>query len=475
MMQGVHVMTIYIVHDNNDIPNNLIKVGEYQAILDTEQKQATSKEDLLVQWGEGPYSMTSSDFCVLNSVEGLKNCTDHNWKQMLPFHGIDVGQESQSYQKKYIVYVINLQVIGLYSERDEVWLSAETKQKGRYREISLFNNRLELRKVKKLAVRSIHSVGLDFGMVVIGVLNNAQFVLKLLPKPILFNKMVQRLNKSIQTLASSLQATINPEHVILGADPEFVLRKSNDHKFVLASKYFDKTGSVGCDQIWLRGDKTKKKLPIVELRPSPSKDPQVLVRNIYMNLLAASKKINDPNIQFLAGSSPLRGYPIGGHIHFSGVGLNSFLLRALDNYLALPLFLLEDPAGFRRRPRYGFVGDFREQYHGGFEYRTLPSWLVSPRITKGVIALAKLISCSYLQLRQVPLSNASVQIAYYQGDQAKMTHIVHDLWEDLEQLPLYSTYQAYLDPLKESILHQNQWNEALDIRPRWRIPPYNKA
>lgn len=39
---------------------------------------------------------------------------------------------------------------------------------------------------------------------------------------------------------------------------------------------------------------------------------------------------------------PQPGFPLGGHLHFSGVALNGALLRALDNYLALPLALLED-------------------------------------------------------------------------------------------------------------------------------------
>ena len=70
----------------------------------------------------------------------------------------------------------------------------------------------------------------------------------------------------------------------------------------------------------------------------------------------------------------------------SRIWLTSRLLRVLDNYLALPFILIEDQNTKLRRPRYGFLGDFRRKTHGGFEYRTLPSWIVSPRITKGVIA-----------------------------------------------------------------------------------------
>lgn len=466
-------MTIYIVHDESETPTNLINQGGFTPVTHTEMLNQ-HKNDLIIQWGVGPYSFSSSEGWVLNGVEGLKNGSEEHWRGVLSTHGLNIAQDRQSFQKKYIVYVFQLEVIGIYSEQSEVWLSNTTKGKGRYREVRLDNNRLEIRKVKRLAVRSIHSLGLDFGMVVIGVYNGEQYVLQVSPKPRLFPKMLNRFTRAIHSLEQKLKTPINAAEIILGADPEFVLRNKNG-KFVLASSYFNKGGTVGCDQIWLRGDKTKKKLPIVELRPAPSKEPNVLVRNIYRGLLAASKKINNSNIQFLAGSLPLKGYPIGGHIHFSNTYLNSFFLRALDNYLALPLFLLEDPDGFMRRPRYGFVGDYREQFHGGFEYRALPSWLVSPRITKGVLALAKVVACSYPDLRKVPFTNPSIQQAFYNGDQNNLLDVIGALWNDLEHQSIYQTYRTYLDPLKESILNLERWNESLDIRPRWRIPPFDRS
>src|SRR5690606_772207 len=132
-----------------------------------------------------------------------------------------------------------------------------------------------------------------------------------------------------------------------------------------------RSGDVGCDRIWLRGDSTRSKLPIAELRPKPSHNPKELVTNLYRLLIKADNMIQHEGVQFLAGSTPLKGYPIGGHIHFSNVDINSFLLRALDNYLALPCVLIEDPKGLKRRPRYGHLGDYRLKPHGGFEYRVL--------------------------------------------------------------------------------------------------------
>lgn len=464
-------MTIFIVHNDNDKPSALIDYGGYKSSSSTESLNL-AKDDIVIQWGEGQRSIETSTGWVLNSVEGLINCSDQSWRDLLKIHGLHIASHGQQFQKKYVVFVFQLGVLGLYSEQGDVWLSNATKTRGRYREISLAKNNIEYRKVKKLAIRSIHALGLDFGMVTIGVINKEQYVIQVSPKPMLFKNMIIRLTKAIQTLEQQLLKPSDPTNIILGADPEFVLRKSNG-KFILASTFFTKSGSVGCDQIWLKGDKTRKKLPIVELRPIPSTEPRRLVRNIYARLLAANKKINDSDIQFLAGSHPLKGYPIGGHIHFSKINLNSFFLRALDNYLALPLFILEDPSGFSRRPKYGFVGDYREQFHGGFEYRSLPSWLVSPKVTKGVVALAKLIASSYPKLRKIPLSRPSVQYAYYNGDQTTIFNVVQSLWEDIEKQAMYDTYRSWLDPLKDSIFKQERWDETADIRSRWRIPPYN--
>lgn len=464
-------MTIYLHYSNQAVPSLLIEYGNFKT-LDTSEIELT-KEDLVVNWGDAPSNIDIEQAWVLNSNNGLKNCTGDRWKEILPIHGIPVADEVQVFRRKYAVYVFQLKVVVLLAEQQDIWYANETKPLTRYRMITDHNLRLEYRKVKKLAIRAIHSLGLDFGMVLIGCNSSGSYVIRVSTTPKLTAKMAPLFVEEIRETYTQLNIDIEPSKVVLGADPEFILRHDNG-SFVLASNYFPKHGSVGCDQIWLRGDKTKTKLPIVELRPSPSSEPRILFRNIYEKLIDANRKISNPHIQFLAGSSPLKGYPIGGHIHFSNVPLTSFLLRALDNYLTLSLFILEDPAGFRRRPKYGFIGDFREQFHGGFEYRTPPSWLVAPRLTKGVLALAKLIAVSYPNLRQVPLSNPTVMRAYYDGQQREVYDIVLSLWEDVRAQPLYEQYQSYLDPFYETILRFEQWNEMTDFRIRWRIPPYNR-
>lgn len=462
-------MAVFIVHSGGEIPK--IFVEKFHFMHGNEIPPTGA--DLILQWGEGNYSNQSGQGWVSNSKEGLQNANKSVWKDLLPLSGLLVGGEQEQYTKRFIVYVFHCKVLGIFSEKREALLLQSTLEKPQFGEVQLDHKSRILRKVKINAIRAIHSLGLDFGMVLLGIKNKEVYILQVSPKPRLIPALANRFGEAIQELEHHLLQPVPRDQIVLGADPEFVLRDPHG-KFILASKYFSKDGEVGCDQIWMRGDRSKKRLPIVEIRPNPSTEPKTLVKNMYQNLLQASKAINNPDIQFLAGSAPLKGYPIGGHIHFSNIHLNSYLIRALDNYLALPLFLMEDPEGFIRRPKYGFLGDFREQFHGGFEYRTLPSWLVSPRVTKGVIALAKVIASSYTRLKRDPLSNPELQQAFYAGEQEVIRDVVRSLWWDLEGLEDYHTYRGYLDPLKESIFHFQRWKDTDDIRIRWRIPPFER-
>src|SRR5690606_27831164 len=211
------------------------------------------------------------------------------------------------------------------------------------------------------------------------------------------------------------------------------------------------------------------------LRPRPSSSPRELIVRLYRGMLLAAKKINNPNVSWLAGALPRPGLPIGGHIHFSGVPLGSAILRALDNYVTLPLVLLEDKRGLKRRPTYGFLGNFREKFHGGFEYRTPPSWLVSPTLTKGILSLAKLIALNYPFLTYWPLRDVSVQKAYYRGEEEVVKSIVPALWREVRRLPQYAEEQNALDPHYDYLMSGKTWDESEDIRQKWRIPPYHSV
>lgn len=259
---------------------------------------------------------------------------------------------------------------------------------------------------------------------------------------------------------------------MLGADPEFLLL-SPQGKVVPASRFLQREGAVGCDAIVLGGHRVI--LPLAELRPRPSHNPRELAGNLHRTMRLAARRINDESLSWLSGGMPLKGFPLGGHIHFSRCWLNSHLLRALDNYLALPLLLIEGETARSRRPRYGFLGDYRRQPHGGFEYRTLPSWLVSPAVARGVLSLAALIAGSYRKLPGNPLQHPDIQAYFYTGKKELLLGTVHKLWNDLESLEeAYAVYAADLKPLKEMIFAMKSWDEMQDFRKAWKIAPFNR-
>jgi Phage phiEco32-like COOH.NH2 ligase-type 2 len=80
--------------------------------------------------------------------------------------------------------------------------------------------------------------------------------------------------------------------------------------------------------------------------------------------------------------------PLGGHIHFSGVEVDAVFLTALDRFITRPLNEVSK-THVREASPYGRLGSIeRGKPHGGWEYRACPSWICTPDITKGVIAIA---------------------------------------------------------------------------------------
>lgn len=410
----------------------------------------------------------SDSVCVLNDVRQVMRLQDsHFIKKHLQMHGLTYAPQSPTL-REYKVFVFQTQVLVIYVTRKS---SPHTESKkghpAPFLRVSAQSNTKEIKKIRELAIRTIYALGLDYGLVwcAIGP-GRRQIVKRVIVDPRCSTMLEKKICQALLQYSSDLSSP-RKQQIVLGADPEFLIR-SKQGRLLLASQFFPMKGKVGCDAIWI-GENRKDK-PLFELRPEPSSNPKVLAARIYEGLLTVAKKVNHLSDKWLAGNMPIKGFPIGGHIHFSGIKPNFKLLRALDNYLTLPLMMAEDRRGIKRRPKYGYLGDYRMQSYGGFEYRTPPSWLVSPTLTKGVFALAKCIANNYQHLKYEPLSDPDLQEAYYQGEKDRVAPWIDLLWSELYSLTDYQNYERELSSFFSYIREGRKWNEYADFRKAWKIP-----
>lgn len=400
-------------------------------------------------------------------------------KNLLRWNGISYDKKSKRYKRKYRLYVYKLESYAIYqavsgNPNNEPWTPTHKKVNMHWRKLSTNLSTRELLKVKDLAQRTLYILGYEHGMVEITVMIGTSFKVVKISNGKVHQSIADKMNAALHKSKKEQenQKKKNKEaKVKLGADLELALRHSNG-KYVLASSYFSKRGEVGHDAIWLKGNRSK--YPLLEFRPLPSEHPLKLYRNILKCMKIASKKINNNHIEWLAGGRPLRNYPIGGHIHFSRIKIEHQLLRALDNYITLPLFLLESKESLSRRPKYGFLGDYRVQFHGGFEYRTPPSWIAHPHIARGIVALAKVIGEDYEHLSWMPLLQYDTQQDFYQGNKEAIYPLSSRIKSELSICPTYATYQEDIELFFNLIEKKYVWNEYEDIRKAWKIPPYSK-
>ncbi|PKM47300.1 MAG: hypothetical protein CVV03_04040 [Firmicutes bacterium HGW-Firmicutes-8] len=387
--------------------------------------------------------------------------------------GADFFVECINTLKKYNIYLFNLHVFYMTKK---VPVKTNTRKQPLpmwvYEEIPLDLDRDTL-KVWQLAQRAVHLLGLDFGEVHAGIdALGRPVILDVSPVPFFPPSALELFFEHVMNFIAS--ETTNPaarkeSAVLLGADPEFVLKDTQTAQLAFASAYLNKHGCLGYDE---RSERREGCLfPLAEIRPKPDPCPIKLTENIRSILGKAVSLIPD-HIEWLAGSLHFEKYQIGGHIHFSNLDLSSRLLQALDNYLAIPIMLIEDPVtSSRRRKYYGWLGSVRIKPHGGFEYRTPASWLVTPDITRGCLCLAKIVASEYIVLRKDYFIDPDLQKAFYQCKKHYFYDIFKELWEDISNTTLYAEYARHLVPLTDLISANSHWDEKMDLRKSWGLLP----
>lgn len=348
---------------------------------------------------------------------------------------------------------------------DTTVLSIKQRIPNRVKKAISYIKSSQCREAVEFGKRAAYHLGLDFALVKIAFTVSKQYlVVDIEPSPTVRSVDLQKLITKIMNIRHEDESVIGRD-VKLGADPEFML--SRGQRMIPASVYFPHHGKVGCDNIRTRD---RQNHPIGELRPSPSISPLRLTENLKTALHSAIKLAPSRELRWIAGSRPFRGYPIGGHIHFSNIKLNFAVLRSLDNFLAIPVLMLEhsNTAALRRR-KYGALADFRVKHYGGFEYRTLSSWLVSPQITKAILCLAKIIATHYLELNQNFLNTLEAQQAFYKGDKEYFKPKFDDLWSAICKTDMYSHYPDELQVISNMINNGESWNEKGDFRKAWGV------
>ncbi len=397
---------------------------------------------------------------IFNEIKALENFLHKNHcEEILALNDIAADfSDSKVTNKGYEILIFNMSVISVNQ-----FTAGKTTVNQKY------INEKQIPKVCELAKRVLNLLGLDYAMIKINI--NAQrklTVTGLNTSPVIRNKdLNEMIDKLEMTLEQYTRHYYKKLEVKLGADPEFMIANSRTRKMIPASDFFPRQGPVGCDNIRIP---RRQQRPIAELRPQPDISPIILHANIKATLEQANKMAPYRNIKLLAGSQPFSGYSIGGHIHFSNIGLSSHFLRVLDNYLGLPVFLLEDQqTAVKRRNKYGRLNDYRAKDYGGFEYRTLGSWLVSSEISLAVLCLAKLVSSNFLHLRNNYFLSIKAHRAFYQGETDYFRELFDELWQEIRNLDDYKTYSQELEIIPQMIRQSQIWDENVDLRKTWYL------
>lgn len=433
-----------------------------EAVYDT--RYTPMNWDAVVRWGNCD-GIDGGARIVFNPAKALERAQDPEYVvATFAAHGMSTRYYKPAHTRvppvraRYRVHVCDLRTVAVY----------RAVRKG-YRRIRALGTK-QMQRVRETAVRAAYVLGLHIACVDVGKLSKKRFVpMAVNPTPSLTRETGKLYGKAIAAAVQRrLRRMTEPRTpLVLGADLEFIMLRRRGG-IIYASRYFPRHGRVGYDQQGSR--RYRGAHPIVEVRPAPTPDPLELVDRIRTLLRRAATRAPRRGVRWEAGSLPVPSFPIGGHIHMSGIDLTTELLRALDNYVAFPVMMLENPVRARRRRRkYGWLGEFRWESYGGFEYRTPSSWIVGPHYAAAVLCLTKLVVDNYEKLGGDLFSDPENCRLFYQSEKEGARALFDSLWSELESLDDYPKYEAYLRIIPEQVRANKRWHETRDIRVRWGL------
>lgn len=441
-----------------DFPKEAVKEAAYDT------RYTPMNWDAVIRWGNSD-GIDGGRHFIFNPARALERAKDPQYVlATFAAHGMSTRYYKPAHKRippvraRYRVHVCDLRTVAVY----------RVSRQGARRIRALGSKQMQ--RVREMAVRTAYVLGLHIACVEVGKLSKKRFVpMAVNPTPSLTKVTARLYGKAIAAAVQRRrQRALGPRKpLVLGADLEFImLRRSGG--IIYASRYFRRHGRVGYDQQGSR--RYRGAHPIVEVRPAPTPDPLELVERIRVLLRRAASRTPKKGVRWEAGSLPVPSFPIGGHIHFSGVDLTTELLRALDNYVAFPLMLLENPVrARRRRAKYGWLGEFRWEGYGGFEYRTPSSWIVGPHFAAAVLCLTKLVVDNYEKLGGDLFADPEICRLFYRSEKEGARPIFESVWSELESLDDYPKYEPYVKIIPELVRANKRWHETRDIRVRWGL------
>jgi bifunctional DNA-binding transcriptional regulator/antitoxin component of YhaV-PrlF toxin-antitoxin module len=387
----------------------------------------------------------------------------------------DLFIEPLNIHEEFLVHIADLKIFYIESlvtnkeSYDEILI--RTKLFGYERQKINITDHPLYEKISTLALKAIHATNLDIACVKVGVSKtNTLYVLDI------SNHLGGISEECLDAYYSEIRLMVlsfiefknkNESDITIGADPELLVMDKNTSELIPASYLIKDEGEIGLDSRTLEGGKLV--LPVLELRPSYSTNPIDVYNSIEKLFKELEDKFSFQNIGLYAGSAPHYHYWIGGHIHF-GIKSSSKLIRALDNYLNLPLLMISQTTTARQRNRtYGFLGNYRNKDHGGFEYCSLGSWLISPQITLGVLCLAKVVVSEFYYLKDIYIVNHLDSRAYYSVNKNYFTDKVKNIINQIRSTKSYGLYKKDIDVIFRMIERHETWDETIDIKSSWGL------
>ena len=469
-------MTYYLLHTGQPSAKRLLKrvpeLREYQSTADIRL------DDTVMRWGQS-FEADPPQGRVLNPRVAAERAKSRvSMLQFLRQMGVRTLPKNQNAQginivRNYRFPIFDLRALTCFrADSGPAWVNQRIQRvQDNFREVSLDDDRVTTRAMY-LAARALHTLGLDNGLVSVAMGQKGMlYVVDVTPNPVLKGRLLDlyagAVERDIDSEKDVARGSLGP--FLMGTDVELMLKNATSGKMVLASRYFSRKGNIGCDDRSVQFD--GKRLPLLELRPEPDSNPVGLVANLRKLMTEASHSINQRNVEWRAGSMPFQPYSIGGHIHFSGLPFTSQFVRALDNYVGLPLMVVEDQrTAVLRRKRYGFYGDIRHKDYGGFEYRTPASFIVSPEIATAALCLAYVVAVHHRELPVYDIYDRQLQQSFFNGHAGALAPIAERNLALLARTSSYTRYREHIEPLVAMIRSGTVWNEQQDIRAVWGIP-----